>query len=73
MIVGNRPAKTINNEKVISHKFLKTLRRDNKAVQGLSLPVLSSYNMRSIWAKLDCYAEDFIERTVGLSFLTEIW
>ena len=73
VIVGNRPAKSVTNGQVNSYRFLKTLRRDNKAVQGLSLPVLSNYNMRSIWAKLDSYAEDFIERTVGLSFLTEIW
>ena len=46
VIVGNRPANPINNEKVFSYKFLKTLRRDNKAVQGLLLPVLTNYIMR---------------------------
>ena len=54
-------------------RFLKTLKRDKKAVQGLSLPVLSNYNMRSIFPKLDSFSEDFIERSVGVSFLTEIW
>ena len=54
-------------------RFLKTLRRSNKAVQGLSLPAISNYNMRSLLPKLDSFAEDFEERDTGLSFLTEIW
>ena len=29
--------------------------------------------MRSIFPKLDSYAEDFNERAIGLSFLSEIW
>ena len=28
-------------------------RRDNRLIEGLSLPIFSVYNMRSIWSKLD--------------------
>ena len=54
-------------------RLLRTLKRDNKALQGLSLPIISNYNMRSLLPKLDCFVEDFEERDIGLSFLTEIW
>ena len=70
---GNRPPKPKIHDLSKPPHFLRTIRRDNKAVQGISLPVISSYNMRSIFPKLDSYAEDFNERAIGLSFLSEIW
>ena len=71
---GNRPPPSLNqNERNRKTRVLKTLRRSNKAVQGLSLPAISNYNMRSLLPKLDSFAEDFEERDTGLSFLTEIW
>ena len=73
VITGFRPTKPRNHESTFIHRSLKTIRRDNKTVQCLSLPVVSNYNMRSIFPKLDSYAEDFHEREIGLSFLSEIW
>ena len=73
VIIGNRHPSYTHSQAVNQQRFLKTLKRDKKAVQGLSLPVLSNYNMRSIFPKLDSFSEDFIERSVGVSFLTEIW
>ena len=70
---GNRPPKPKIHDLSKPPHFLRTIRRDNKAVQGISLPVISSYNMRSIFPKLDSYAEDFNERAIGLSFPSEIW
>ena len=73
VITGFRPTKQRNHEGRLFPRNLKTIRRDNKTIQGLSLPVVSNYNMRSIFPKLDSYAEDFHEREIGLSFLSEIW
>ena len=74
VIIGNcppPPART--KEKYHRNSVLKTLRRSNKAIQGLSLPVISNYNMRSLLPKLDFWAEDFEERSIGLSLLSEVW
>ena len=49
------------------------IRRENKCVQALSLPSLLVYNMRSIWAKLDNFSDDMIERSANVSFLSEVW
>ena len=73
VIIGNRPPQSLSNVNVKHPRVLKTIRRDNKAVQGMSLPVISNYNMRSIFPKIDSFAEDFFERGTELSFLSEIW
>ena len=52
---------------------LKTIRRDNKAVQALSLPNISNYNMRSLIPKIQNFSLDMRERLVDISFLTEVW
>ena len=51
----------------------KTLRRDNKSIQALALPIISNYNMRSIFGKINNFSEDMKERQTDLCFLTEIW
>ena len=73
VIFGFRPEKPRNYESRNFPGNLKTIRRDNKTIQSLSLPIISSYNMRSLFPKLDSFAEDFDERGTGLSFLSEIW
>ena len=70
--IGNRPRPPRVHLTNNRPRVLRTLRRDNKAVQGLSLPVISNYNMRSLLPKLDYFVEDFEDRDIGLSFLTEI-
>ena len=49
------------------------IRRDNRCVQALSLPVILSYNMRSLWGKLDSFSEDVHERSGEIIFLCEVW
>ena len=71
--IGNRPLPPRTHHSNNQPRFLRTLKRDNKALQGLSLPIISNYNMRSLLPKLDYFVEDFEERDIGLSFLTEIW
>ena len=73
VIIGNRPLQSISHVNINHQRVLKTIRRDNKAVQGLSPPVISNYNMRFIFPKINSFAEDFFEREIGLPFLSEIW
>ena len=51
----------------------KTIRRDKKSIQALSLPNISSYNMRSLFGKIQNLSEDMNIRLTDISFLTEIW
>ena len=51
----------------------KTIRRDNKTIQALTLPKLSNYNMRSFFGKIENFSADMHERATDISFLTEIW
>ena len=50
----------------------KTIRRDNKVLQAVTLPRISCYNMRSIWSKLDSLGTDVIDRNTTISFCTGI-
>ena len=45
----------------------------NKLLDALGLPVFTVYNMRSIWPKLNSLAEDIVERSADISFLSEVW
>ena len=67
---GYRPAKVIIERPPPSRK---TIRRDNKIVQALTLPKVANYNMRSIFPKIGNFALDMIERESDISFLTEVW
>ena len=45
---------------------------NNKLLDALGLPVFTVYNMRSIWPKLNSLAEDIVERSADISFLSEV-
>ena len=49
------------------------VRRDEGLVAALSLPSISLYNMRSLWAKAGSLADDILLRHTDICFLTEIW
>ena len=51
----------------------RTVRRDNKVLQAVSLPKLSNYNMRSFLPKIENFGIDMHDRNCSLSFLTEVW
>ena len=38
-----------------------------------SLPIVASYNLRSLIPKLNCLKNDLLERSIGVGFLQEIW
>ena len=50
-----------------------TIRRDNKVLQAVTLPRISSYNMRALMAKSVSLAQDMWDRSTDISFLSEIW
>ena len=50
-----------------------TIKRNNKILQAVSLPKMSSYNMRSLMPKIQNFGTDMLERNCSLSFLSEIW
>ena len=51
----------------------RTVRRDEGLVAALSLPTISLYNMRSVWAKMGNLADDIAMRQTDICFLTEVW
>ena len=69
--IGNRP-KNQNNPSP-RNCSRKTILRDEGLVQALNLPVVSLYNMRSSWSKINNLADDINMRGTDLCFLTEIW
>ena len=68
--VGYRPAKVINERPPFTRK---TIRKDNKQVQALTLPKMTNYNVRSLFPKIGNFALDMKERESDISFLTEVW
>ena len=73
VFLGNRPPTNNQNAYLRKPSCIKTLRRSNKTLQSISLPLISVYNMRSLLPKLDSFTQDFEDRATGLSILTEIW
>ena len=62
--IGHRP-----NSKVINSRLphaRRVIRRDNKVLQAVSLPKLSSYNMRSLMPKIDNFGTDMEDRMCSL-------
>ena len=72
VIVGYRPRNSLSNARQQPPVRI-VIRRENKCVEALSLPVITSYNCRSIWGKLESFSDDMHERDCSLSFLSEIW
>jgi hypothetical protein len=69
-VIGFRPPKINFDRGVLCWK---RIRRDNRAVQALSLPKISNYNMRSLLPKIGNFSLDVKERELDISFLTEVW
>ena len=69
-MVGNRPKKVFLER---GQPYCKRIRRDNCAVQAMTLPKISNYNMRSLIPKIGNFSLDMKERSVDISFLTEVW
>ena len=68
--IGYRPIKVIYERP--PHSW-KTLRRDNKTIQALTLPKIANYNMQSLFSKIENFSLDMQERSTDIRFLTEVW
>ena len=68
--IGYRPANAIYERPLST---LKTIRRDNRKVEALTLPRIVNYNMRSFFPKCANFAQDVHERESDAIFLTEVW
>ena len=51
----------------------KTVKRNSKLLQCVSLPIISVSNLRSLLPKINNFKTDILEREIGLSLLSEIW
>ena len=49
------------------------VRRDEGRVVALSLPTISLYNMRSLWARARSLVDDITFRHTDICFLTKVW
>ena len=67
---GYRPPKPVSDR---PPPVRRVIRRDNKALQALTLPKVSCYNMRSLIPKVESLGNDMQDRNCSLSFRTEIW
>ena len=70
VIIGPRTIKTFTERQPTAGRVV---RRNNKFIQALSLPTILSYNMRSLWGKLDNFAANIEEGSGEISFLSEVW
>ena len=64
---GHRPVSNHSNNCRLP-PVRKTIRRDNKVLQAVTLPRISSYNMRSLMPKLNSFSSDMLDRNTDLSF-----
>ena len=55
----------------ISHQSITS--KHQKQVEGLSLPIISVSNCRSLTPKLYNFKEDIIQRGISVSLCSEIW
>ena len=63
--VGYRPIKVIYERPLPSWK---TIRRDNKTIQALTLPKIANYNMQSLFSNIRNFWLDILERPTDIGF-----
>ena len=47
--------------------------KSDKISTAVNLPVVATYNCRSLFPKLECFKTDMIERNIDCAYLTEVW
>ena len=45
----------------------------DKFTTALDLPIVASYNCRSLFPKVQCFKTDLIERKIDCAFTSEVW
>ena len=60
-------------KKLSDHLKPKNAKKIDKIAAALNLPIVATYNLRSMIPKLKSLKIDILERSVDLGFLQEIW
>ena len=47
--------------------------RKDKVTAALNLPIMATYNVRSLFPKICNFRTDMMERNISVSFVSEIW
>ena len=47
--------------------------KKQKFSTALNLPIVASYNVRSLFPKIECFKSDMEERNISVSFVSEVW
>ena len=55
------------------HRYVKTIRRDNRGLISLFLPNIGVYNHRSLFPKIDNFITEAKETNQGLTLHSEVW
>ena len=61
------------NDSVCSSDEFTNLPTLNRNTVTLSLPIIATYNMRSLLPKVNALKTDLLERNIDIAFLQEIW
>ena len=61
------------NDSVISESDRRTHNRKDKISAALNLPIVATYNVRSLFPKIRNFKTDMLERRISVSFVSEIW
>ena len=67
---------TVNSQQFIPPAFVpgnNVSGKPDKITAALSLPVVATYNLRSLFPKIGNLTTDMLERSVDVGFLSEIW
>ena len=62
-----------NSNQTNRHPVRTTVRRDNRLLQSVQLPIIAVSNLRSLIPKVNNFVTDMHERNIGVSLLTEVW
>ena len=70
---GNASVCNSDNLDISSRQQRIRNKKIDKITAALNLPIVASYNLRSLMPKIQSLKTDILERSVDLSFLQEIW
>ena len=68
---GNDSILSVNSVNSVPQQFEQ--RNLKKYVVALNLPTVASYNVQSLFPKIQSFKTDMLERAVSVAFVSEIW
>ena len=61
------------NVSVCSDQPKHSKNKPDKITAALNLPIVATYNCRSLFPKIESLKKDLLERKIDVGFLTEVW